>query len=67
MDTNKEPYTPLPLSPAILAGRRKALAAAIETLIDVLDVIDGDPDLEDDDPAGGNVTDEPHDPHEDGL
>lgn len=46
MTINKEPYTSLPLPPYSLAGRHKEIAAAIETLIDVLDLIDGDPDVE---------------------
>lgn len=43
---------------------RKAIELRIELLIAVLDVMDGDPDLEEDDPFGGNILDEPHDPHE---
>lgn len=39
---------------------REAIENEIERLIAVLDVLDGDPDLEDDDPGGGNVEDEPH-------
>lgn len=31
---------------------RAAIEAAVETLLSVLDTLDGDPDLEDDDPAG---------------
>lgn len=37
---------------------RASLEAAIENMIALLDVIDGDCDLEEDDPAGGNVDDE---------
>ena len=36
---------------------RRAIAAQIEALIAVLDAADGDCDLEDDDPAGGNPDD----------
>ncbi|WP_299309849.1 hypothetical protein [uncultured Croceicoccus sp.] len=31
---------------------REEIAAAVEALVEMLDTIDGDPDLEDDDPAG---------------
>ena len=37
---------------------RAAIESEIERLIAMLDAYDGDPDLEDDDPAGGNVEDE---------
>lgn len=39
---------------AAILGRHSAqeIADAIEVLIDVLDALGGDPDLEDDDPAG---------------
>lgn len=37
---------------------RKEIEAIIEHLIGVLDFADGDIDMEDDDPAGGNVEDE---------
>lgn len=40
---------------------RESVAAAIEELIAALDLLDGDPDLEDDDPGGGDVLNEPHD------
>lgn len=40
---------------------RPVLARLTERLLERLDDLDGDPDLEDDDPGGGNVTDEPHD------
>jgi hypothetical protein len=46
---------------------RQALASFITVAIEVRDVVEGDCDLEpddepeDDDPGGGNVTDEPHD------
>lgn len=46
--------TPVTLIPSA----RKAIEAEIERLIELLDTIDGDCDLEDDDPAGGNVEDE---------
>lgn len=42
---------PYPLS-------RRAIEDHIETLISVLDALDGETDLEDDDPAGGSVDDE---------
>lgn len=37
---------------------RPAIERLTAGLIDGLDDLDGDPDLEDDDPAGGNVEDE---------
>lgn len=37
---------------------RASLEAFLSLAIELLDVLDGDPDLEDDDPAGGNVEDE---------
>lgn len=37
------------------------IAIAVEALIAQLDARAGDPDIEDDDPAGGDITDEPHD------
>jgi hypothetical protein len=40
---------------------REAIEAAIETLLTVLDASDGDPDIEEDDHSGGNVTYKPHD------
>lgn len=68
MTSNKKPTPFSPLSPSYLSGHREALAQAIEILIDLMDVIDGDPDAEDADPGGGNVTDEPHDQlSEDGI
>ncbi len=45
---------------------RRRIAERIEADIALLDALDGDCDLEDDDPAGGDVCDEPHDPEEDG-
>lgn len=36
---------------------RAELEALTESIIDRLDALDGDPDLEDDDPAGGNSED----------
>ena len=42
---------PYPLS-------RRAIEDHIETLISMFDALDGDTDIEDDDPAGGNVDDE---------
>ncbi len=44
---------------------RDKIASAIDVLIELLDVIDGDPEAEDDDPAGGAIEDEPHDPEGD--
>jgi len=55
MTSNKEPYTSLPAPLPDIMGRRAAIAAAIETLIDVIDLIDGEPDGEDngdDEPTG---------------
>lgn len=47
---------------------RRSLARQLEDMLDrqleliaLLDLMDGDPDVEDDDPAGGDVCDEPHD------
>lgn len=37
------------------------IATAVDVLIAQLDARAGDPDLEEDDPAGGEITDEPHD------
>jgi len=37
---------------------RHKLEALTDMAIGLLDMFDGDPDLEDDDPAGGNVEDE---------
>lgn len=42
----------------LVPSARKAIEAEIERLIELLDTVDGDCDLEDDDPAGGNVDDE---------
>lgn len=44
---------------------RHALEERIEAAIAVLDWLDGDPDLEDGDPGGGDVQDEPHDAEDD--
>lgn len=38
---------------------RQQIETAIEALLGVLDTLDGDPDLEDDDPAEDNGDDEP--------
>lgn len=40
---------------------RPLLARLTMRLIEKVDEIDADPDLEDDDLGGGNITDEPHD------
>ncbi|ALR19027.1 hypothetical protein ATN00_00545 [Sphingobium baderi] len=37
---------------------RERLEGFVAIAIDLMDLMDGDPDLEDDDPAGGNVEDE---------
>lgn len=39
-------------------ANRAAIEAEIERLISMLDDLDGDCDIEEDDPAGGNVEDE---------
>lgn len=45
---------------------RDRLTAAISGLVDLLDALEGDPDLEDENEHGGDVQDEPHgDPYED--
>lgn len=49
----------LPALPRYLRPEdRTAIEAQIEALIGLLDEVDGDPDVEDDDPAGGNVEDD---------
>ena len=52
---------------AIREGVMRFLADRIERDIALLDALDGDCDLEEDDPAGGDICDEPHDPEEDGC
>lgn len=49
---------------AIPSLPRAALARLVQKAIDRMDDIDGDPDLEEDDPAGGDVCDELHDVRE---
>ena len=50
---NLGPFAPAPAVLALLDRfNRDELGHAIEVLIALLDVWDGDPDLEDDDPAG---------------
>ena len=44
---------------------RRRIIERIEADIALLDALDGDPDIEEDDPAGGDIQDEPHDPEED--
>ena len=88
-------FPPIPAVARILSRHdRSNLAAFVTVAIDLLDVLDGDPDLEDatdleddfsiytldlpsgagcpiadtgedDDPAGGSIDDEPHDPEGD--
>jgi hypothetical protein len=48
------------LAQAIPMLTRHELASLTERLIDQLDAIDGDPDLEDDDPSGEHDGREPH-------
>jgi hypothetical protein len=48
------------------AWARKDVEDAIERLLAVLDSAEPDPDLEEDDPGGGDVVDEPHDQVEEG-
>ncbi len=48
------------------AWARQDIEDAIDRLIAVLDSADPDPDIEEDDPAGGDVVDEPHDEVEEG-
>ena len=45
------------INAGLTAAERKAVKAEIERLIAALDALDGDCDLEEDDPAGGNVED----------
>ncbi len=44
---------------------RRRIAERIEADIALLDALDVDCDLEEDNPAGGNINDEPRDPEED--
>jgi hypothetical protein len=44
---------------------RRAIADRIEADLALLDALDGDCELEEDDPSGGDINDEPHDPEED--
>lgn len=39
------------------AAIRRSVTKTIEAMIELLDLLDGDPDLEDDDPAGGAADD----------
>lgn len=54
---------------AIPSLPRAELERLAERVIETMDDLDGDPDLEDDDPAGGNVEDEgePEDWRSDGI
>ncbi|WP_324748799.1 hypothetical protein SH591_08760 [Sphingomonas sp. LY54] len=62
MATKAHQDTPLDaLLAAIPSLPRPVLARLVARSIERMDEMDGDPDLEDDDPAGGNVLDEPHD------
>ncbi len=53
--------------PADISDLRRRIADRIEADLALLDALDGDCDLEEDDPAGGDICDEPHDPEEDGC
>jgi len=48
-----------------VAELRRRIADRIEADLALLDALDGDCDLEEDDPAGGDICNEPHDPEED--
>jgi hypothetical protein len=48
------------LSGATMLGA-KEIGMAVDALIAKLDALSGDSDLEEDDPSGGDITDEPHD------
>lgn len=54
------PIFDLPAALGTKAAYRE-LGDQIDALIAFMDDLGGDPDLEDDDPAGGNIVDEPHD------
>jgi hypothetical protein len=45
----------------VIITTRRRLEAKIEELISLLDLVDGDPDLEDENEHGGDIQDEPHD------
>jgi hypothetical protein len=65
--TQASPTVPLDLLLGVLPSLpRPMLARLTMRLIDHLDEIDGDPDLEEDDPPGGNVEDEGEVDYEDG-
>ena len=44
-----------------MIAQRKRLEAKIEELISLLDLVDGDPDIEEENEHGGDVQDAPHD------
>ena len=66
MIAGEHAVTPFDL-PALLGrkGAAREIGDAIDALIALMDDLDGDPDLEEDDPAGGDIVDEPHDAEED--
>ena len=47
--------------PGTLQIRRAELEGRIQELIELLDLLDGDPDIEDENEHGGDIQDEPHD------
>ncbi|RXF73898.1 hypothetical protein [Hansschlegelia zhihuaiae] len=49
-----------------LRAMREGLGGVAELLLALLDDLDGDEALEDGDPAGGDVCDEPHDERDEG-
>ena len=69
LSIKSETVSHLPASDAAIAAIREGvmrfLAERIERDIALLDALDGDCDLEEDDPAGGDINDEPHDAEED--
>lgn len=60
-------FPPMPAIARILSRFDRAqLEGFISVAIDLADAMDGDADdAEDDDPAGGDIVDEPHDPQGD--
>ncbi|ALR22066.1 hypothetical protein [Sphingobium baderi] len=54
----RQPAPPAAISRILSRYSRFELEAFVEVAIGLMDAADGDCDLEDDDPAGGNVEDE---------
>lgn len=58
------PVPPAAISRVLGRFSRVELEGFISIAIELLDLADGDPDLEEDDHGGGDVCDEPHDANE---